>query len=268
MIGLVPAAGEARRLGPLPCSKEILPVGLEDTPSGPRVRVACEALLDGFRRAGIGKALVLLRRGKWDVPSHLGDGRPYGLDLAYLVIDSTGSVPETLDRAWPFVGDADVALGFPDTLFEPRDAYVHLLERLWHGAGTPQVVLGCVPTDRSEKTDMVDVDGDGHVRRIVVKERDTTLRYAWCVAVWRPGFSRFLHRYLAERPSAENAAELYPGHVIQAAIEGGLRVDAVTFPDGGFLDVGTPEDLRRALGGESSAQLSSPPGIRRALRKP
>ena len=265
VIGLVPAAGEARRLGHLPCSKEILPVGLADTADGPRVRVACEALFDGFRRAGIDRALMILRRGKWDVPAHLGDGRRLGVRLAYLAIEPTGSVPETLDHAWPFVEDADVALGFPDTSFEPRDAYTHLLERLWHGEPRPEVVLGCVPTDRSEKTDMVETDGSGpdgggRVRRIVVKERDTGLSHAWMIAVWRPLFSRFLHQYLAERPAAAGADELYPGHVLQAAIDDGLRVDAVVFPAGRFLDVGTPGDLRRALQESRfpSASLSLP----------
>lgn len=249
VIGLVPAAGAARRLGRLPCSKEILPVGVRSTPHGPRPRVICERLFEGFRRAGIVKSLVVLRRDKWDVAAHLGDGRELGLHLAYLAIDTTAGVPETLDRAFPFVEDFDVAVGFPDTWFAPGDVYVHLLQRLRRASKRPHVVLGCVPGERSEKTDMVDVDEDGKVRRIVVKEKDTGLRYAWFVAVWTPLFSAYLHEYLADPPAGRAPGEIYPGHVFQAAIDDGVRVEAVTFPDGHFLDVGTPEDLARALAG-------------------
>ncbi len=234
LIGLVPAAGRALRLGPLPGSKEILPLG--------RRRVVSEHLLDAYRRAGVDHALVLLRKGKWDIPNRLGDGRDLGLPLAYLALDATAGIPETLDAATPFVAGADVALGFPDTWFEPRDAYVHLLRRL---RGTDaEVVLGLVPSDRSEKTDMVELDDSGRVRRIVVKERDTGLRYAWMIAVWTPAFSRFLHDSVTT--AGDRQGELYPGHVIQAAVDDGLRVDGVAFPEGSFLDIGTPEDLARA----------------------
>ena len=247
VIGLVPAAGKARRLGRLPCSKEIFPIGVVETPDGTRSRVICELLFDGFRRAGIRKSLIVLRKGKWDVPAHLGDGGDLGLHLAYLAVDPTSGVSETLDRAFPFVEDFDVALGFPDTWFEPRDAYVHLLQRLRAGDPRPSVVLGCVPTDRSEKTDMVEMDEDGRVRRIVVKQKDTGLRYAWFLAVWTPLFSAYLHEYLKDPPPSAPAGEVYPGHILQAAIDDGLRVEAVTFPDGSFLDMGTPDDLHRGL---------------------
>ncbi len=247
VIGLVPAAGSARRLGRLPCSKEILPVGVEETAEGPRPRVICERLFEGFRRAGISRALMVLRRDKWDVAAHLGDGRELGVHLAYLAIDATSGVPETLDRAFPFVEDCDVALGFPDTWFAPGDIYAHLLERLRGSPSRPQVVLGCVPSDRPEKTDMVEIDEDGGVRRIVVKEKETDLHYAWFVAVWTPLFSAYLHEYLADPPADRAPGEIYPGHVLQAAIDDGVRLEGIVFPDGGFLDVGTSEDFARAI---------------------
>jgi glucose-1-phosphate thymidylyltransferase len=243
VIGLVPAAGRALRLGPLPCSKEIYPLGLRPTADGPRPRVVSEHLFDAFRRAGVDHALVLLRKGKWDIPAHLGVGRDLDLPLAYLALDATAHIPETLDAAYPFVADADIALGFPDTWFEPRDAYVHLLRRLRETGA--EVVLGLVPSDRPEKTDMVELDEKGRVRRIVVKERDTGLRHAWMIAVWSPVFSRFLHDFVAG--SGERRGELYPGHVVQAAVDAGMRVDGMVFDGGSFLDIGTPEDLARAM---------------------
>ena len=40
--------------------------------------------------------------------------------------------------------------------------------------------------------------------------------------------------------------ELYPGDLLQVAVDEGLRVEAVHFPAGRHLDIGTPEDLERA----------------------
>ncbi len=249
VVGLVPAAGRAGRLGVLPCSKEIFPIGFTEAGGPRRPRPACEPLLESLRTAGVDRAWILLRKGKWDIPELLGRGlRPGGddaLHLAYLALDPTASVPETLDAAYSFVADCRVALGFPDILFEPRDAYRHLLDRL-DGAGA-DVVLGLFPTDQHEKTDMIELDADGRrVRRLVIKQADAGLDYTWSIAVWTPAFSGYLHDFLARRDT-DAAGELYVGQVIQAAIDDGLVVESVTFPDGSYLDVGTPEDLERAV---------------------
>lgn len=248
VVGLVPAAGRADRLGDLPCSKEIFPVGFRDAGGVRRPRPVCEHLLEALRQAGVRRAFVLLRKGKWDVPALLGrgldPGAGDGLHLAYLALDPTASVPETLDCAYPFVSDCRVALGFPDILFEPRDAYRHLVAR--QAATEAPVVLGLFPAERPEKTDMVELDDSGRVRRLVIKQAGAALRYTWSIALWTPEFSRYLHDHLARR-DAGTARELYVGDVIQAAIDDGLEVEAVAFPEGSCLDVGTPEDLERAV---------------------
>ena len=259
VIGLVPAAGRAHRLGALPCSKEIFPLGFDQDADGTsRPRPVCGHLLESLARAKVDRALILLRKGKWDIPALLGDGSELGLPLAYLALEPTASVPETLDRAYPFVSRATVALGFPDIIVEPADAYRPLLRRLRRGDAS--VVLGLFPTDQSWKADMVEIDASDRVRRIVIKQAETSLRFTWSIAVWGPEFSRYLHGCVAEEGVAGDCvagdrgaggqpragAELYIGDVIQSAIDDGLTVVGERFEDGSFLDVGTPEDLRRA----------------------
>ncbi len=249
MIGLVPAAGRAGRLGALPCSKEIFPLGFDaGAEGGSRPRPVCGRLLESFVAAGVSRAFVLLRKGKWDVPELLGDGSELGLPLAYLAFEPTASVPETLDRAYPFVSEATVALGFPDIIVEPSDAYRPLLRRLRQtGAG---VVLGLFPTDQSWKADMVELDDRDRVQRIVIKQPETSLRFTWSIAVWGPELSRYLHDFVAREHTAgagSRSGEAYVGDVIQAAIDDGMEVIGERFEDGSFLDVGTPEDLRRAV---------------------
>ena len=89
---------------------------------------------------------------------------------------------------------------------------------------------------------------------LLIKPRQTRLRYSWCIAAWRPSFTRFMHEYLALHREADGSdqpvseqPELFVGDVIQAAIRDGLQVDAVPFPDGVCLDIGTPEGLIQAV---------------------
>ena len=246
-VGLVPAAGRASRLGPLPCSKEILPVGLmpKGSARGGRPKVACHYLFDRMRRAGIRRACVVLRRGKWDIPAYLGSGAPVGMNLAYLMMRRPHGVPYTLDEAYPFVRANSVALGFPDVLFEPADAFARVLERLF---STPaDVVLGLFPAHRPQKVDMVDADEKGRVHALVIKPATTSLRFSWIIAAWTPLFSQFMHEYVsAAEGRAADAPELFVGDVVQAALDDGLRVEGLRFPDGRYVDIGTPEGLARA----------------------
>jgi glucose-1-phosphate thymidylyltransferase len=243
LLGLIPAAGRAERLGPLPCSKELLPLGFRETPRGPAPKVACHYLLERFRAAGIRRVLMVLHESKWDIPRYLGTGEIADVSLAYVVIPGSRSVPETLDRAFPFSEGSLVALGFPDVLFEPADAYARLIAR--QAATGADLVLGLFPTTRFRTTDMVELGPDGRVIRIEVRPESTTLRYNWLLAVWSPVFTRFLHESV--RSALAGEGELQIGAVIQAAVTAGLHVEGVEFPGGSYRDIGTPEELAAAV---------------------
>ena len=70
-----------------------------------------------MRLADVRKAYIILRKGKWDIPSYLGDGKFLDMRIAYLMMDLPYGPPYTLDQGLPFVKDAFVAFGFPDILF-------------------------------------------------------------------------------------------------------------------------------------------------------
>jgi glucose-1-phosphate thymidylyltransferase len=88
---------------------------------------------------------------------------------------------------------------------------------------------------------MVEVDGEGRVRRVEVRPATSSLRFCWLLAVWGPAFTEHLHRMVAAAPAG--GAELQIGAVVRAAVEAGLDVRGVEIPGGWFRDVGTPADV-------------------------
>ena len=265
-MGLVPAAGNASRLAPLPCSKEILPVGFQarDGLEGPRPMAACEHLLGSMQQGGARRAYIVLRDGKWDIPAYLGDGQEIGLQLAYLVGRVPFGVPFTLDQAYDFVRGHRVACGFPDILTEPQDVFGPLLARL--EATEAAVALALFPADDPQLMDQVRVDGDGRVRRIQVKPGRERLDCGWVAAAWGPEFTELLRAWVVDafehiRRHGALDREPHLGDVLQAAIDADLIVQGVDFPAGSFTDIGAPERLssiwRRAADGVSTAAASA-----------
>ncbi|MFQ3617572.1 MAG: sugar phosphate nucleotidyltransferase [Cyanobacteriota bacterium] len=243
VIGLLPAGGQATRLSPLPLSKELYPLGFRNSADGRTVpKVVSHYLLEKMQRAGITKAFFILRPGKWDIPAYYGDGEMVQMRLGYLTVHVPYGVPYTLNQAYPFLQGATVAIGFPDILFQPEDAYAVLLNRLVQGGA--DVVLGLFPTENFRKAGMVQFDPDGRVRQIIEKPQQTELKYMWAIAVWSPRFTEFLHEFVSDKIPDK---EVPIGDVIQAGIDAGLRVEAEAFPNGSYLDVGTPDDLARAI---------------------
>lgn len=247
-IGLMPAAGFANRIGPLPCSKEIYPLGFQysEKRKGAYPMVACHCLLETMAKADADKCFVILRPEKWDIPNYLGDGKDFGLNLAYLVTKQTPGAPFTIDRAFPFVENALILFGFPDILFGPEDAFIRLVDR--QRISKADIVLGLYRAHRPHKMDMVELDSGGRVREIVIKPSSTDLELTWIIAVWTDVFTRFMHDFLSKASAVKNVAgELYIGAVIREGMRAGLFVETVVFSDGNYVDIGTPEDLIRAV---------------------
>lgn len=252
IIGVIPAGGRGTRLGPLPCSKELLPVGFHgtDRSTGLHPKPIGQYLLEYFRRAGARRAFFVIRKGKWDIPEYFGDGSSLDMSIGYLIMNLPYGAPYTIDQAYPFVREATIVFGFPDILIEPEDAYPRIVEHL--NTTNADVVLGLFPTDQPHLCDPVELDDHGRIRQIHVKPHQSNVRTTWAIAAWAPSFTQFIHEHLAglEREPASKSRsrpELHMGHVIMAAIESGLKVEGVHLPEARFLDIGVPENLIRAL---------------------
>jgi glucose-1-phosphate thymidylyltransferase len=251
-IGLIPAAGIARRLGPLSFSKELLPVGFNEGRTESGLKAVSTYLLEKYHQAGVRKVYMVIRKGKWDILDYYGDGSKIGVQLSYLITASPYGVPYTLDQAYPFVKAAKIFVGFPDILFGPENAFASADAAL--GLMNADLILGIYPVkddNQKQKCDMVQFNKQGRISRIIVKPEKTDLQFSWIFAVWRPEFTLFMHEYLkfdlVKRLKKPDQSEIHLGHVIQAAIENGFSVYGHLFPDFHFIDVGTPDNLAQAL---------------------
>lgn len=253
LVGLIPAGGQALRLGNLPCSKEIYPLQLWSK-NNDEPRVISEYLVKYYQLAGCSHIYFIIKEDKWDIPKYFGDGRRFSTNIGYLMMDLPYGTPFTLDQAYPYVKDKYVALGFPDIVMEPQDAlkklYAHILKT---GA---DLALGVFPVNTPEKWDMVRLDDNGQVTELVIKQKDQDLKYGWNIAVWSPKFTELLHEYIEKAKSkgeegriktSNGTREMYVGDVIIEALKKELNVQSLIFENGSSIDIGTPEDLRRYI---------------------
>jgi glucose-1-phosphate thymidylyltransferase len=255
LIGLLPAGGAATRINPLPCSKELFPVKFYSAEKRKNVppKVISYYLLEKMRRADVKKAYFILRPGKWDIPAYFGDGKTLDMHIGYLIMDLPYGVPFTLDQAYPFLKNTKIAFGFPDIIFEPEDAFVQLLSK--REQTNADIVLGLFEAPKPQKMDMVEFDNQGNICKIDIKPVSTQLRYTWIIAVWTGRFTEFMHqfvlehkyRYTAETDDMPKNKEVFVGDVIQAAVDTDIKIENVIFENGKYIDIGTPDDLAKAV---------------------
>lgn len=251
ITGLIPAGGLAERLGKLPYSKEVLPYKDD---SG-KMRVISENLINYYRLAGIRNIYFIIRKGKWDIPEYFGDGSAYGVNIGYLTMKLPYGTPFTLSQAFPFVKDKIVALGFPDIIFKPEDAFNTLKSKLLNSDAA--IVLGIATTGNYLKSDMIEFNNDKTISNIVIKQNRPDLKYSWFIAMWKPAFTEymniFLELFLKKHPEGKlllkdgTSREIFVGDVIQKALSEGMKPDYVLFKNGTYLDIGTKDDLRKLL---------------------
>ncbi|MCS7060835.1 MAG: sugar phosphate nucleotidyltransferase [Anaerolineae bacterium] len=131
----------------------------------------------------------------------------------------------------------------PDSIIEPRDAFVRLLAQ--HRQTGADLTLGLFPTETPWKFGMVQLDEHDRVVYNIDKPKQTDLRYMWGFCCWNQSFSDLMHDFL--RRTDYGGKEIVLSQVFDEAIRQGLHVQGMRFDDGRYLDIGTAEELDVAL---------------------
>ena len=218
VVGVVPAAGRATRLGLAAGSKEALVVD---------GKPVLEHLLDRLELVRDSDLRVVTRPEKEDV-ARLAQRRG-----ATVILGTPAHIGESLHLGLAGLAAGDIALlGFPDTLWEPLDGFVRLLAALEDRfAG----VLGLFTTSEPERSDVVEVDASGVVTAVHVKPARPPSNLIWgCCAVRVGALAGVRHH-------------AQPGTLFKTLAPEG-KLAGMRLSDR-WLDIGTPEALKLARAG-------------------
>ena len=217
LVGVVPAAGHATRLQPLTGSKEVL--SIDGVP-------LMDHLVARLQRAACTNIRVVTRPEKNDVIAHADE---LGLTVVRAQPPSVSrSLLAGLEGTYP----EDVALfGFPDTIWEPLDGFVRLLDAL----DGVEVALGLFRGREPDRSDVVEFAESGLVTSVEVKPTMPTSDWVWGMAAARRRCLDVLTSY-PEPGSAFNSM-CTRGEVIGVPLSGP------------FEDLGTREALGAYLRG-------------------
>jgi glucose-1-phosphate thymidylyltransferase len=213
VIGVIPAAGRAERLQPLDGSKEMLAVG---------GRPVIDYVVERMRAAGADEIRVVTRAEKTDVADHASE-------IGLTTIEAEpATLADSILTALDSVAPADhVLLGFPDSVWEPVEGFIELLEALRPGT---DAALATFHSSEPKRGDVVETEDD-RVVAVHVKPADPPGDRIWGAAAAPASAFARLNGYSD------------PGELFDALARSG-RVKAVRFP-GEFLDIGTKEALVR-----------------------
>jgi glucose-1-phosphate thymidylyltransferase len=247
VVGLVPAAGKGSRLAPFPAPKELFPIGYQDYDTGKgvekRPKVVSQYLIENMLRAGMDELFIIVGDSKQDILRYYGDGHRFDTRIVYLYQEQLTGMPGALNLAEPWIRDADVVFGMPDTIIEPPDAFQRLYR--FQQDQNSDLTIGLFRTDNPGKFGMVEIDADHNVLSTVDKPKDSSLEYMWGFACWTPRFTALMAAYLRENPYRQR--EIVLGDVFNHALEAGMSVKALPFDDGQYMDIGTSAELNVAL---------------------
>lgn len=253
LVGIVPAAGKGHRLAPYPFPKELFPIGyqvieIEGLPQK-RPKVVSQYLIEALVAAGVNRIWIIIGPGKLEIIEYFRGGDAYGVPIAYVFQSEARGMPYALDLVMPWLkGHETILMGMPDTIFEPRDAFQKLLKahQDWHS----DLTLGLFPAEFSEKFGMIGLDDDYNVIEHVDKPATTHLRWLWGIACWGPRFTALIHEVLETQGTdiaKRKGREVVLGDIFDVALSLKLRVKGLPFENGRYIDIGTYEDLRRAV---------------------
>jgi glucose-1-phosphate thymidylyltransferase len=241
MIGIIPAAGAGRRIQPLGCSKELLPVGSrvingpQGEGKGERPKAVAEYLVERMIAAGAEQICMVISAEKSDIVRYFAE-RDYAAEIFYVVQQRPAGLCDALFRGEPFARHHDqVLIGLPDTIWFPENAYIPAVQQ---GANVNLVLF---PVTDPTAFDAVITDDHNHVEQVEVKVQNARSCWIWG-AVTCAGQAFHTLKLLWESRHREDE---YLGHLLNAYIAAGNHVRATRSGEI-YMDVGTLEGYRLA----------------------
>jgi glucose-1-phosphate thymidylyltransferase len=183
-------------------------------------------VIDRMRLAGCGEVRIVTRPEKTDVVAHAEE-------IGATVVLAYPATPgESFARGIEDLAADDIVLiGWPDTLWEPEDGYVPLVEAVESGR---EIALGLFETPDLERSDVLSFDDSGQITGIHIKPAQPPSNWIWGCAAARARALAGLDR------------EEWPGAFFNSLCQNGVDLYGVPLSNV-WLDIGTKEALEQAI---------------------
>lgn len=233
MKGLIPAAGIGTRMKPYTNAipKELLPV------DGVAV---IEHVIEAFKLAGIIDISVVVGWKKNAILDYLGSGKRLGVNLTYVVQDERLGLADAILAGENVIKDESFAIVLGDNFFYPKTFLLDL--KKFHMDNKADVTLGVVDVEDTTRHGILEFKGDKVVNVIEKPKPEDAPSRKGAAGIYIVSYEIFdaIHKI---KPGYNNEYQL--GDAIKVLIDRGRKVIYKNI-DGYHIDVGTPEDLKRA----------------------
>jgi glucose-1-phosphate thymidylyltransferase len=234
MLGLIPAAGAARRLQPLPFSKELLPVGSQLKDGSERPRAVSEFIVERLINGGATRLCFVVAPRKLDIITYYGASVD-GVPVCYAIQPEPTGLCDAIFRGVPFAAPQEsIAVGLPDTVWFPADGLARLPER--------ELSFLLFQVEEPQFFDAVVTDEHDRVLEIQAKSAAATTDWIWGAFRGRADVFRQLQALWCERGRRDE----YLGPLVNEYIARGARVTGIRAGTS-YVDVGTVTGYRRAF---------------------
>ena len=230
MWGIIPAAGEGKRIQPLAFSKELLPVGVCEIDHSRRPRAVSDFIVERMVLAGASKLCFVISPWKHDILRYHSSGTEK-VSIFYTVQPRALGLCDAVFRSEPVVRSGEeVLIGLPDTVWFPLDGFDKLPREKFS--------LLLFPVTQPERFDAVLLDDQSNVKGVQVKTRQAKTNWIWG-GMKLPGSEFRELRALWDRRGKQDE---YLGTLINAWIAEGRNVLGIKAGTS-YLDVGSVEGL-------------------------
>jgi dTDP-glucose pyrophosphorylase len=234
MWGIIPAAGEGKRLQPLAFSKELLPVGFDQLEERKTPRAVSDFIVERLIIAQASKICFVISPNKADILRYHGFGRDNAL-FVYLVQPHPLGLCDAVFRPIELVPEGEqILIGLPDTVWFPSDGFRRL----------PDDVLSFLlfPVTAPEHFDAVVLSSKQEVEMIQVKQQNAATNWIWGAIKMSTAIYHDLYQLWIKREREDE----FIGTLVNAWIARGGRGYGI--PEGSdYLDVGTIDGFHIAF---------------------
>jgi dTDP-glucose pyrophosphorylase len=218
--GVVPAGGLGTRSG-LPHAKELARVG---------GKPVIEYILDRLRTARMDKIFITVAPDKKDLISYLETNSPHRQYIDIVVGERKGLIAGIVGPANNLHEEDELYFGFPDTVWYPETGFQSLITNV------QDIVLGLLPSQTPQLFGSVIINNNTIT---AIQEKPQKPQSSWIY-----GFGRIKVKAIPKL--IELAAEYTIFTELLDAFNKQNPIGYALFPEGVYMDTGTPAGLKMA----------------------